>query len=499
MPVWIPAPVLGIVLAAQGPATPTREPVVVAGELLVHDEMRDNEFLAVSEIRTAIRAAHSSSPPPPGVRSKGGYRIDIRPGVFIAVPARVGYGLHGFCGDTQGRVCYTPDGGEPEVTGGRCAPSCRDLPSDWLDTLLPAPRFSAEERAGLEAALDAGALFPDYPDAQERVRALMRFNSPASPSPGRAHGSSAAGLAFTGDGAALLTTSFEDSRVTLWSTASRQPLARLTACDSAFDVAVAADGSTAVTACRTAVKTWSLPDLRAQAGFGRFDAISIDVSLDRSGRTLAAVARERALVWQLPGGRQLASITLGAPRDVVQGHGTLTPDATRLVTGGLGQPTRVWALPQGTLEATLEEGTRNSVSGFAVSDDGRTLAAGYRDGSVAAWSLPDGRLIARRHEHGAVVGGVALSSDGRRLVSGSSDTSVKVWSLPDLTVRRTLRGHADEVYAVAVSSSGVIASGDRAGVVLLWDLTTGALKGPLVDPSRRDAPAAARRQSAPRP
>jgi WD40 repeat protein len=88
-------------------------------------------------------------------------------------------------------------------------------------------------------------------------------------------------------------------------------------------------------------------------------------------------------------------------------------------------------------------------------------------------------------EHGGPVGALAFSVDSRWLVSASSDTSVKVWALPDGTVRQALRGHANEVFAVAVSSTGLIASGDCDGVVLLWDLATGAAKGALADPALR--------------
>lgn len=402
------------------------------------------------------------------------------------MPERAGEtGIHGFCGDASGRVCYTDGGAEPTVTAGRCAPSCRDLPDDWLTLLLPAPRLTTQERQALLAQLDSGQLFPDQPAVAARVRALLTPESPSAPAAGRAHAHAVNGLAFTPDGTALITTSPEDSRATLWSISSRKPLSILTACDSVNDVVVTPDGSTAVTACRTAVKLWSLPDWGARDTLGRFDTVLIDLALDKPGKTLAAIARGHAALWQLPGGRPISSFDIASGARALSSHGALAPDGTSLVTGGFEQPTAVWALPEGKRLATVEEGVRNDVSALAVSEDGRTLAAGYGDGTVALWALPERRALSRRREHGGPVNSLAFDAHGRWLASAGSDHTVKVWELADGTMRHTLRGHANEVFSVAVSSAGVIASGDRKGVVLLWDLATGAAIGALVDPTLR--------------
>jgi len=36
---------------------------------------------------------------------------------------------------------------------------------------------------------------------------------------------------------------------------------------------------------------------------------------------------------------------------------------------------------------------RHPVSAVAVSSDGKTVAAGFRDGSIAVWDVPAGRVI----------------------------------------------------------------------------------------------------------
>src|SRR5207244_1453043 len=73
---------------------------------------------------------------------------------------------------------------------------------------------------------------------------------------------------------------------------------------------------------------------------------------------------------------------------------------------------------------------------------------------------------------------------GLRLVSVGDDMMVKVWETDSGRLLRTLSGHAlctpqghvTALYAVAVSPDGKhIASGDRHGIVNIWELETGKL------------------------
>jgi WD40 repeat protein len=483
MPVRMPIVWLALWLQAAAPPAGGRDPLEVAGELMRQERMRSNESAAVGDIRSAIIAAAASSPVPPRVETRGGYRFHFRAGVYTAVPVTPGAtGVHGFCGDDGGRVCYTAEGAEPAVSAGRCAASCRDLPKGGPRSLLP-PRLSAADRAALAGALDREGGLPLDAGAKEVVRALLADAAPAGPAPGRAHADPVAGLAFTPDGSRLVTAPMGSAPPALWSTATGQPLATLRGCERAHDVLATPDGKV-VAVCQGAVALWSVADGRAGATLGKLDGGLVDLSLDKAGKTLAAVNGARATLWQLPGGQPLAAFDLAAGGGVLTSRGAVGPDGATLVTGGTGLPLEVWALPKGTRAATLDKEAAD-LTALAISGDGRTLAAGDATGTVAFWSLPGRRLLLRRKEHGFGVNAVAFSADGRSLLSAGSDNAVKVWSLPDGAVRHTFRGHAGEVFAVAVSPAGLVASGDRTGVVLLWDLDTGVARGALVDPKLR--------------
>lgn len=52
----------------------------------------------------------------------------LRSFAYTAVPEKPGEtGIRAFCGDSTGRMCFTPNGAVPEVNEGRCAKSCQEL------------------------------------------------------------------------------------------------------------------------------------------------------------------------------------------------------------------------------------------------------------------------------------------------------------------------------------------------------------------------------------
>src|SRR5206468_995552 len=68
---------------------------------------------------------------------------------------------------------------------------------------------------------------------------------------------------------------------------------------------------------------------------------------------------------------------------------------------------------------------------------------------------PPGTALLRTLEgHTSSVTGVAVTPDGRRAVSASPDNTLKVWDLESGRELRTLEGHSGSVTGVAVSSDG---------------------------------------------
>ena len=80
--------------------------------------------------------------------------------------------------------------------------------------------------------------------------------------------------------------------------------------------------------------------------------------------------------------------------------------------------------------------------------------------------------IRARLEHPDGVGIIRFGPDGRMLASASGE-AVYPWNLPGGGQRASLR-HDGTADAIAFSSDGrLLASGSRAGIVSIWDTTTG--------------------------
>jgi WD40 repeat protein/serine/threonine protein kinase len=224
------------------------------------------------------------------------------------------------------------------------------------------------------------------------------------------------------------------------------------------------------------------------------------LSFSGDGRVLAALWRDGARFWELPGGRELPA---------GRGDNPAFAPATRLVAAGDAGETRVWDVLSGRLVHTL----RGAGGPRAFSPDGKVLAAGvpqltwwhldggreqrlpspYRTFSLAfgpdgkqlvvvgkadfmtgglatVLDVADGRLR-QQLQHGGGDVCLAFSPDGRLLATGSADRCVRVWD-QGRAVRRLYRGHTAAVAAVAFSPDGQrLASAGEDGQVIFWDPT----------------------------
>lgn len=170
------------------------------------------------------------------------------------------------------------------------------------------------------------------------------------------------------------------------------------------------------------------------------------------------------------------------------------PGMERIACGGNDGSVRIWDMELGG--DTILHRAGEDVAALAVTHDGRTLAAGYRDGScrlfdlrqqtagrklavgaaavqslafaaagdliaVGAWDgtatvvrVADGKTVATA-VHDGPVSAVAFTPDGKRLVTGSLDWGVRVIDLPSGSISRVSHSHSDFVTYVGVTPDGL--------------------------------------------
>lgn len=112
-------------------------------------------------------------------------------------------------------------------------------------------------------------------------------------------------------------------------------------------------------------------------------------------------------------------------------------------------------------------------SAYAVSADGRMLAAGFTDGAVRVWNVVDGTALPRPLTgHANAVRSLTLTPDGSRLAAGYEDGTVRVWDLTTHSLGQTLQVDGVPVAFVPQTNHIVTLESEAIGV---RDGTNGAM------------------------
>ena len=119
-------------------------------------------------------------------------------------------------------------------------------------------------------------------------------------------------------------------------------------------------------------------------------------------------------------------------------------------------------------------GQEGELRSLAISPDGRTVAAGARNGMILAWAVAAGKSIRAPKGHTADVWSLAFAPDGTTLVSGSGawlqPGEVKVWETGSGRLTKTLK-HTGEALCLAISPDGkIIAAGSWDRTIKIWKL-----------------------------
>ena len=317
-------------------------------------------------------------------------------------------------------------------------------------------------------------------------------------------------FAFSADGEILVTAS-EDGSVRLWDLATGAQLAtRLGHIPGVLRMALAQDARTLATSGDRSVQLWDLAaDAEAHAlGGAAHDMSAVALSPDRD--TLAAVGADGSVALHdaatgerrrtLVGGDRGVS-TIGWARDsaavttvasngcvrernlagsddgpftvsdaVADGYvfaSALSPDTSSLARATF-RKVVVYRLPGGSPSRSIPV----DVSAFALAftPDGRTIAAGCRDGSVHLFDVRKGTLLHATAAGGTPIQATVFAPDGGILAT-SDDQGIRLWRASDAEELGHFATGTDRCRALAFAPDGrSIATADEKGTVRLWDL-----------------------------
>jgi WD40 repeat protein len=146
-----------------------------------------------------------------------------------------------------------------------------------------------------------------------------------------------------------------------------------------------------------------------------------------------------------------------------------------------------WNLTPAEAATPSHAGYVGAMTSVRRAGEGPQLVVGRYDGSLAWYDVAAEyptidaqpvRLVPRAHA--GWIRDLCVFDDGRKLASVGDDMLVNVWDAADGRLLTTLQGHAVEtpqgyvsaLYTVAATPDGKhLASGDRAGVVRVWDVS----------------------------
>jgi len=198
------------------------------------------------------------------------------------------------------------------------------------------------------------------------------------------------------------------------------------------------------------------------------------LSFSPDGKLLASSGMDgRINLWDISRGSpvmQPSSCTDGVTNTM-----QTSPDGTRMVSGNTRGQLRLWDLRAARTERTWN--AHSTGVEFVAHAPDATIVSAARDGSVRRWNPEDASLLGEFRVYEKLTAhppGFALSLDGRLLAAGDAGFEAHLWSVDRGERLRSFVGHQDRVMTAAFSPDGATlatGAGDRS--VRLWNVLTG--------------------------
>jgi WD40 repeat protein len=343
----------------------------------------------------------------------------------------------------------------------------------------------------------------------------------------KAHAKSARCVAFTPDGATVVSGS-EDGLMRFWDVKSGQQLHEIKPGQTAVhSVAFTTDGKVlAAGGSGGAITLWDPRTRKEIRRWHTHDAAAPTLAFSPGGKTLVSAAECAIRLWDPATGKEIdpvpahrSAITVlrfaadgksilscGEDKQVIQWDLTSRRDSSRLLRGPLGPiGTETWyrmdiapdgqTLAVASLDIVAERSKRfipgihlwNTATGtkvgtllghtervftFRFSPSGKVLASAGLDAGIKLWDVAAHQEL--HHVGGNIFhSGMAFAPDGRSIAGAGVDGQMRQWDVASGKELRRWDTGTDEVFQFVFSSDGRLIAGTDFQVVTVWAADTG--------------------------
>ncbi len=203
------------------------------------------------------------------------------------------------------------------------------------------------------------------------------------------------------------------------------------------------------------------------------------VAFSADGKTLAT-GSDTARLWDVSTGQQTAEFK-GHTKGLVSV--AISPDGTKLATGSFDKTAKLWDIPTGQMLWTTiaSTGTGLAVGGLVFSPDGNTLSGEDDDRKIMVWNVSTATETTPYLKFGKIGHQFAVSPDGKLLAAQTGAFSVTVFDIASGRKIVTIDaiGFVKEVVFAPDSKSLLIAGSEK--IAKLWSLPSGKEVGTFKD------------------
>ena len=203
------------------------------------------------------------------------------------------------------------------------------------------------------------------------------------------------------------------------------------------------------------------------------------VALSPDGQYAACGRANQVFIYHVPTQQLITRLTdpravsvLGGKRpgvahlDIVQSL-AFNPAGDLLASSGF-REVKLWRRPANVERQRFD--TPAEVQTLAVSADGKWLATGEANNTIALWNLAEGKAGPVLSGHTGAVTALQFAPDGSKLYSASQDRSLRVWNTADGALAGRLDTPTPLLSLALVNKATQLATGGEENLIRIWNL-----------------------------